>query len=52
MESLFEYIYYGNGYVKLLGKVIVSKKYLLAKKYLFWKSSSSEDLPASKMYMF
>ena len=64
MESLFRYKCYENGYVELsekarmletlafLEKVTVFKKYLIQKKFFFWKNSCSGEVPALKKYMF
>ena len=51
MERFFYYKCYEIGDAEVVEKVTVFKKYLLLKKFFFWKSSCSEEVPASKMYM-
>ena len=41
-----------NVYTKLSEKVTVFKKYLLLKKFVFWKSSCSEEVRSLIKYMF
>ena len=52
MESLSKYTYFEIGCIELLEKVSVFKKYHLVKKFFFWKSSCSEQVPGSKKWMF
>ena len=54
MESLFRYWCNEVGYAELAiqKKWLFSKKYLLLKKLLFWKSSCAEKPPPSEKYMF
>ena len=52
MESLSKYKGYEIVYAELSEKVTVYKKYLLLRKFFFWKSSCSEKGPASKKCMF
>ena len=49
-KSFLKYKCYEMGYTELSEKVTVFKKYLLLKKFSFWKSSYSEE--ASRKYMF
>ena len=53
MEILFRYKCYEVDYAELgfQKKVTLLKKYLLLK-FIFWKSSSSKELPVSKKYTF
>ena len=52
MERFFSYKCYEIGDAEVVEKVTVFKKYLLLKKFFFWKSSYSEEVPASKKYIF
>ena len=45
MESLFKFKCYENGYAELSEKVTFSKTNLPLKRFLFWKSSCSEEVP-------
>ena len=51
MKRLFKFKCYEIGYAELSEKVTVFKKYLLLKKFFFWKSSCLEEVTASKKYM-
>ena len=42
MERLFKHKYYKIGYAELWEKVSFYKKYMVLKRFLFWKSSCSD----------
>ena len=51
IKRLFKYNCYRISHSKLSEKVTVFKKYLLMKKFLFWKSNGLEEVSAWKKDM-
>ena len=52
MGSLFKYKCFEIGSAEPSGKITVFKKYLLLKKFYFWKSSCWDKAPVSQKFMF